>query len=385
MWYIYQGIITAVLSILAVNLILNLRALHRLGKDDGELPQPLPLISILIPARNEERNIAACVESLLKQDYPSFEILVLDDSSSDNTAAIIESMAAGDPRVRLLRGKPLADGWAGKPFACTQLAAAARGDWLLFTDADTVHAPNMLSSALAYSHSHKLSLLSGFPMQRTVSFSQRTVIPVIYFILLSLLPLWWLQGLSKPRPGFAFGQFLFFKADDYRAMGGHEVVRSRIVEDLWLGLETVRRGKRQGAVDLSQVVTCRMYTGLGELYHGINKIFYSMTSLSPLLFTLAIIVGAGLFLTPFALVAGHFIPILPDWGWSTVIALQVALILLMQLLIDLRFNQSRRYFILHPAGISFLVLCCFRGVISRLTGAGVEWKQRHYSHDSRVK
>ena len=385
MWYIYQGIITAVLAILAVNLILNLRSLHRLGKDDGEPPATLPLISILIPARNEERNIAACVESLLKQDYPSYEILVLDDGSSDNTAAIIESLAATDSRVRLLRGKPLADGWAGKPFACAQLAAAARGAWLLFTDADTVHAPNMLSSALAYSHSHKLSLLSGFPMQRMVSFSQRVVIPVIYSILLSLLPLWWLQGLKKPKPGFAFGQFLFFKADDYRAMGGHEVVKSRIVEDLWLGLETVRRGKRQGVVDLSQVVACRMYTGLGELYHGLNKIFYSMTSMSPLLFILAIIVGAGLFLTPFALVAGHFIPILPDWGWSTVIALQVALILLMQLLIDLHFHQSRRYFILHPAGISFLVLCCFRGVISRLTGAGVEWKQRHYSHDSSVK
>jgi chlorobactene glucosyltransferase len=385
MWYIYQGIITAVLSILAINLILNLRSLHRLSKDDGEPPETLPLISILIPARNEERNITACVESLLTQDYPSFEILVLDDDSSDNTAAIIESLAAADSRVRLLRGKPLPDGWAGKPFACAQLAATARGDWLLFTDADTVHTPNMLSSTLAYSHSHKLSLLSGFPMQRTVSFSQRIVIPVIYSLLLSLLPLWWLQGLKKPRPGFAFGQFLFFKADDYRAMGGHEVVKSRIVEDLWLGLETVRRGKRQGVVDLSQVVTCRMYTGLVELYHGLNKIFYSMTSLSPLLFTLVIIVGAGLFLTPFALVAGHFIPILPDWGWSTVIAMQVALILLMQLLIDLHFQQSRRYFILHPAGISFLVLCCFRGVISRLTGAGVEWKERHYSHDSTVK
>ena len=385
MWYIYQGIITAFVAFLAINLILNLRSLHRLGKDDGELPEKLPLISVLIPARNEERNIADCVESLLKQDYPCYEILVLDDGSTDNTAAIVESMAAGDSRVRLLRGKPLPDGWAGKPFACTQLAAEARGDWLLFTDADTVHAPNMLSSALAYSHSHNLSLLSGFPMQRTVSFSQRMVIPVIYFLLLSLIPLWLLQRLKKPRPGFAFGQFLFFNADDYRAMGGHEVVRSRIVEDLWLGLEMARRGKRQGVVDLSQVVACRMYTGIGELYHGLNKIFYSMTSLSPLLFTLAIIVGAGLFLTPFVLVAGHFIPILPDWGWSTVIALQVALTLLMRLLIDLHFNQSRRYLLLHPAGISFLVLCCFRGIISRITGAGVEWKQRHYSHDSSVK
>ncbi len=385
MFYIYQGIITAILSILAVNLILNLRTLHRLGKDDGELPRTLPLISVLIPARNEERNIIACLDSLLWQDYPTYEILVLDDGSDDDTSALVEQISARHQKVRLLHGKPLPEGWAGKPFACTQLAAEARGDWLLFTDADTVHAPNMLSSALAYSQSHNLSLLSGFPMQLTVSFSQRMVIPVIYFLLLSLIPLWWLQRLKKPRPSFAFGQFLFFKADDYRAMGGHEVVKSRIVEDLWLGLETARRGKRQGVVDLSQVVACRMYTNVGELYHGLNKIFYSMTSLSPLLFILVIIVGSGLFLVPFVLVAGHFIPILPDWGWSTVIALQVALTLLMRLLIDLHFNQSRRYLLLHPAGVSFLVLCCFRGIIGRYTGSGVEWKQRHYTPDSKVK
>lgn len=385
MWYIYQGIITAVLSILAVNLILNLRTLHRLGKDDGEEPEELPLISVLIPARNEARNIIACLDSLLRQDYPSYEILVLDDSSDDDTAALVEQIAARRHRVRLLRGKPLPDGWAGKPFACKQLSEEAKGSWLLFTDADTVHAPNMLRSALIYSHSHRLSLLSGFPMQRTVSFSQRIVIPVIYFLLLSLTPLWLLQRLKKPRPGFAFGQFLFFKADDYRSMGGHEVVKSRIVEDLWLGLEMARRGKRQGVVDLTQVVTCRMYTNLGELYHGLNKIFYSMTSLSPLLFMLVLIVGTGLFLIPFVLVAGHFIPILPDWGWSTVIALQVALMLLMRLLVDLRFHQSYRYVISQPVGISFLVLCSMRGAVSRLTGAGVEWKQRRYTHDSRVK
>lgn len=385
MWYIYQGIITVFLGIFAFNLILNLRALHRLGKDDGDLPDKLPLISILIPARNEEKNIVNCLQSLLKQDYPHYEILVLDDSSGDNTVAVVGEIARRDPRVRLLRGEPLPNGWAGKPFACKQLAAEARGSWLLFTDADTVHAPNMLRSALSYSHSHKLSLLSGFPLQQTTSLSQRIVIPLIYYFILSFFPLWWLQGARKPKPGVTIGQFLFFKADDYRQMGGHEVVKSRILEDIWLGLEVVRRGKRQGVVDLSDVVACRMYTGVGELYNGLSKWFYSITSMSPVLFVLAIIGASALFLTPFVLVAGHFIPVLPDWGWSTLIAMQVVVILLMRILIDLRFQQSRLYCLSHPAGISFWVLCSLRGAIKRIAGMGIDWKERHYSPESNVK
>ena len=385
MWYIFQGAITICIALLAVNMILNLRSLHRLGKDDGEEPEELPLISILIPARNEERNITACLESLLRQDYPDYEILVLDDSSDDDTAALVEQIAARHHRVRLLRGEPLPDGWAGKPFACKQLAEEASGSWLLFTDADTVHAPNMLRSALTYSYSHQLSLLSGFPLQNATSFSQRVVIPLIYFFILSFMPLWWTQGSRKPKPGVTIGQFLFFNADDYRRMGGHEVVRSRILEDVWLGFETVRRGKRQGVADLSHVVSCRMYTGMHELYDGLSKWFYSITSVSPVIFILAIVFVSTIFLTPFILAAGHFVPLLPDWGWSMLIAMQLAVLLLMRLLIDLRFHQPRIYSISFPAGVSFWVLCSFRGAFRRISGAGIDWKQRHYTSESHVE
>ena len=166
---LYQGIIAICLTVFMVNLILNLRSLHKLGDEKEGLPEPLPLISILIPARDEESDIVPCLESLRRQDYPNYEILVLDDNSSDNTAAVVEQIAAADPRVRLLRGEPLPQGWAGKPFACHQLAAQARGSWLLFTDADTIHDPAMLRSALAYAHNNRLALLSGFPLQHAGS------------------------------------------------------------------------------------------------------------------------------------------------------------------------------------------------------------------------
>ncbi len=385
MWYLYQTIIAVILALFLLNLILNLRSLHRLGEGKLRLPRPLPLISILIPARDEESNIAGCLDSLRKQDYSNYEVLVLDDGSTDNTAAVVEEIAAADPRVRLLKGETLPEGWAGKPFACHQLAKEAGGSWLLFTDADTVHAPNMLSSALAYAHSHKLSLLSGFPLQHITSFTQKIALPIMYFILLSCCPLWWMQGSKKPKPGIAIGQFLFLRADDYRQMGGHEAVKSRIVEDMWLGFELARRGKRQGVVDLSRVVSCHMYTRSSEMWQGITRWVYSAGSLSPWLLGLLMVLGAALFFVPFVFTIGHFTPLIPDYGWSMLIVMQIGAILLMRVLVDRRFRHPQLYSISHPAGISLWLLCVVNGAIRHLTGGGVRWKERSYTSKTGIE
>jgi chlorobactene glucosyltransferase len=140
---IYQIIIAAGLVVFLLNLLLNLKSLRKPDRD-SPLPVPAPFVSVLIPARDEEANIEACLNSLRKQDYPSFEVLVLDDNSSDGTEGIVNRLAANDERIRLFRGKSLPEGWAGKPFACHQLAAEAKGEWLLFVDADTTHEPEML-------------------------------------------------------------------------------------------------------------------------------------------------------------------------------------------------------------------------------------------------
>lgn len=370
-----------------VNVILNLRALHRLGDEKGKLPEPLPLISILIPARNEESNIVTCLDSLRRQDYPNYEILVLDDNSSDNTAAVVEEIAAADPRVRLLRGKPLPRGWTGKSFACHQLAAEARGSWLLFTDADTIHAPAMLRSALAYASSNRLTLLSGIPLWRAVSFSQRVVIPIMYFILLIWLPLWWLQGSSKANGGIAIGQFLFFSASDYREIGGHEAVKSRILEDVWLGIETVRHGKRQGVVDLSQIVSSRMYEGVSDLWEGFSRWTYAVTDISPWILGVMMPAAIAFFIAPFILVAWHLLPMFTGFGWLLFLFIitQVALLLLMRVLTDRRFHQSWLYSLSHPVGISFWLACSIHGFVKRLGGGGVYWKQRDYTPGAVIK
>ena len=135
---LYQVIITTGLIFFLLNLALNLKAI-KTPRADSKVPDSKPLISVMIPARDEEANIRNCLESLQKQDYPNYEILVLDDNSIDRTAEIVSEMAAEDSRIRLFNGQPLAEGWAGKPFACHQLAQQAKGSWFLFVDADTTH------------------------------------------------------------------------------------------------------------------------------------------------------------------------------------------------------------------------------------------------------
>ena len=268
---LYQVIILACLAVFLTNLILNLKSL-KTPHADSKVPQPAPLISILVPARDEEENIRTCVASLQKQDYPNFEILVLDDNSTDATAEIVNEMAAEDSRIRLIRGEPLPEDWAGKPFACYQLAQEAKGSWLLFIDADTIHEPHMLRSVLALALEEKTSLLSGFPRQLAESLPQKIVIPVFYFIILGWLPLWWLHRARKPKPSMAIGQFFLFPRDEYWRIGGHKTVQGRIVEDMWMGIEISKRGGRHIAVDLSPVVSCNMYKDLKSAWRGLGRV-----------------------------------------------------------------------------------------------------------------
>ncbi len=381
---LYQGIIVVGLIIFLLNLTLNLRSLKTLRRDD-KVPEPAPLISILIPARDEAVNIANCLESLQKQDYPNFEILVLDDNSSDNTAAIVEEIAANDSRIQLLRGDPLPEDWAGKPFACYQLAKQAKGSWLLFVDADTTHAPYMLHSALAQAIRLKSSLLSGFPRQLANSLAQKVAIPVLYFIILSWFPLWWLQRSREPKPTLAIGQFLLFPVQEYWRIGGHEAVKSRILEDVWLGIEVSRRHGRQVAVDLSPAVSCNMYHNVGAMWEGFIKWIYSVLSLSPVALTAMMAAAYVFFLLPFYSLWRELFVVTAPTGLRTIIVSQIAIILFMRWLVDNRFKEPSISIFLHPVGLSFLFLASFCAIFRRTVGAGVRWKERLYSRESNVE
>jgi chlorobactene glucosyltransferase len=381
---LYQLIIAAGLVSFALNLILNLRS-FRTPRTDSKIPKPAPFISVLIPARDEEANIEACLESLQKQDYPNSEILVLDDNSSDNTANIVDRMAAKDNRIQLIRGEPLPEGWAGKPFACYQLARKARGSWLLFTDADTIHAPHMLRSVLALALEFRPSLLSGFPRQLATSLPQKVAIPVLYFVILSWLPLWWFQRSKDPKPSLAIGQFLLFPREEYWRIGGHKAVKSRILEDVWLGIEVNRHGGRHIAVDLSPVVSCHMYQSLGAMWEGFIKWIYSVAVLSPAALVGLMVAGYVFFLAPFYWLWNDLFVVVAPTDWRPIVIFQVATILVMRWIVANHFKEPVVSIFLHPVGFSFLFLAGLHAGLRRVVGNGVRWKKRLYGRQSGVE
>jgi len=310
---------------------------------------------------------------------------VLDDNSSDNTATIVERIAATDDRIQLIRGKPLPEGWAGKSFACHQLAEKARGSWLLFIDADTTHAPNMLRSVLSLALKLNPSLLSGFPRQLATSLPVKITTPVWYFVIMSWLPLWWLQRSKRPKPSLAVGQFLLFPREEYWRIGGHETVKSKILEDVWLGVEVNRHGGRHIAVDLSPVVSCHMYRSLGATWRGLAKSIYSVAALSRTALFGLLVAGYAFFLAPFYWLWNDLFVVATPTGWRPIVISQVAIIIVMRWLVDKRFKEPIVSTFLHPFGFAFLFLVTLYAGSRQIAGTGVRWKKRLYSRVSCVE
>lgn len=380
---LYQIIITILLLAIAVNVVFNLRALKKAEKSTTKVTNP-PLVSIMIPARNEEKNIETCIESLLKQNYENFEIIVLDDNSTDKTGVIVTEIASKDNRVRLIKGEALPQDWAGKPFACYQMAQKARGDWFLFIDADTISEPEMITSTMKIALEDKPSLLSGFPRQITKGLGQKVIIPLIYFVML-WLPYWWIQQSPKPRPALAIGQFLLFSRKSYWQIGGHTAVKSKIMEDVWLSYEINRHGGRHLTIDLSPVFSCNMYSDIGSMWEGFKKWMYSVSVLSPFVLILLLLLAYGLFLSPFlSLWHDLFIASNPA-DWRFLLIFQVVLIIFLRILVDNHFKASVISAFLHPLGFSYLIICVIYTFCQQMVGKGVRWKDRLYSQKSGIK
>jgi chlorobactene glucosyltransferase len=267
--YQHQVGIVVFLGILLVIALSNLRALRRLG---GYPPPPrFPRVSILVPARNEEDNIAACVGSLTIQDYPDYEIVVLDDDSHDDTWRLLSELATQSSRLRILKGEPLPAGWLGKHWACHQLYLAATGELLLFTDADTRHHPHATCQAVSALLDEKADLLTVLVRQEVVSWAERLLVPIIPWSIFNFVPLSLAYRLRWPVLSANVGQFMLFHREAYKAIGGHEAVRRHVVDDLALGRRAVAFGLRWRLLDGSEQIRCRMYRNYQEVREGFSK------------------------------------------------------------------------------------------------------------------
>jgi chlorobactene glucosyltransferase len=231
----------------------------------------------------------------------------------------------------------------------------------------------------------KPSLLSGFPRQLAASLPQKVAIPVLYFVILSWLPLWWLQRSKEPKPSLAIGQFLLFPREEYWRIGGHKAVKSRILEDVWLGIEVHRHCGRHIAVDLSPVVSCNMYRSLGAMWEGFIKWIYSVALLSPVALVGMIVAGYVFFLAPFYWLWNELFVVVIPTDWRAIVISQVTMILIMRWLVDNHFKEPVFSMLLHPVGFSFLFVTSLYAGSRRVIGAGVRWKKRLYGSESAVR
>ncbi len=257
---VYWTLVFIILSVMFLLLIINLLTFPRLRKPTNPTSTSIPpSISILVPARNEAHCIEACLRSLLAQTYPQLEILVLNDNSTDNTAAIVQRIIDEPPatktgRLRLLEGQPLPVGWVGKNFACQQLAQQAQGDYLLFTDADTVHEPELTAAVLTCMQHFDVKLLTAQPEFVLGSFGERLILPLLNFTIMTLLPV----ALVRLRPEASLatgnGQLLCFHRTAYEAIGGHTSVKEKILEDVLLARAVKAAGYRMIFVDALELL-----------------------------------------------------------------------------------------------------------------------------------
>ncbi|MEJ2636897.1 MAG: glycosyltransferase family 2 protein [Calditrichia bacterium] len=327
-----------------------------------------PLVSILIPARNEARNIADCLEGLLQQSYQNMEILLLDDESSDNTADIARSYCRKDRRIRLIEGRPLPSGWTGKNWACHQLSQHAGGEILIFTDADNRYHPRAVHNTLGWMQHYRLGMLSAFPQQITKTFAEKLVIPVIDILLYTLLPLWKTYRSARSSLAAANGQWIAFTRDAYQHIGGHRAVKNWMVEDI----ELSRRAKsyRLNILTLAGtgIVFGRMYRSIGEIWNGLSRSLFGLVSYRSYLF-FAI-------LTSFFLISvlPYLLLIIP--GWLPLTAAAIALNLYLRLILAIKYRHHLlESVIFHPLAVSFVIAIGINSFL-QIKQNRVFWKNR---------
>jgi chlorobactene glucosyltransferase len=271
--YLIQGLIVFQ-SVVLIIILSNGWRLHRAGRHPAL--NFFPHISVLIPARDESANIEDCVTALLRQDYPSFDVTVLDDQSSDGTGDILNRLAQTESRLHVLSGQPLPPGWLGKNWACAQLAGQAPGDLFYFTDADTHHHPSALRLAVTALEGEKADFLTGFTRQEVHSWGEKFIVPLIPWALICFTPLLLAYALRFPLLSGAVGQMMLFRRSTYQSIGGHEAIKDSVVEDLSLARRIKSNGYRWRLMDASEWISCRMYHTGQEAYAGLAKNLFAV-------------------------------------------------------------------------------------------------------------
>jgi len=260
-----------------------------------------PKVSILVPARNESHNIAESIESLANQDYPNYEVLILDDNSEDKTYETAQSTAEKYQNVSVIKGEELPQGWLGKNYACYQLSQKATGEIFIFTDADNRHSKNAVRNTVAFLEHYKLDMLSAFPQQITNTFFEKLLVVIMDVIVYSGLIFWTTKLFKSSAFSAANGQWIAIRENVYANIGGHKAVKSEIVEDVAIARLTKKMGFTMLLTAGTSIVFGKMYSSFSEIWNGYSKNTYGLTGNNTIVFLLIIFISFLVNFVPYAL------------------------------------------------------------------------------------
>lgn len=345
----------------------NIRQFKRPDAVAGETPS----ISVLIPARNEERGIVACVESVLANRDVVLEVVVLDDGSTDRTAEIVRELAARDSRVRLEVAPPLPPGWAGKQHACFALSKLAKYDTFTFLDADVRLSDTALSRMHGFLKTSGAALVSGFPRQETRTLLEILVVPLINWLLLCYLPIARMRKSLQPGLGAGCGQWFMTTRAAYQKVGGHEAVKSSFHDGIKLPRAYRAAGLMTDFCDATHDATCRMYRTAGQVWKGFAK--NAREGMAG---------NVQIWIWTLLLASGHLLPfvLLPtiDLMYDTWPLIPAACVVSLLPRIDaaVRFRQPLLGAVLHPLAVLALLGIQWYAAVRAWIGKPVGWKGR---------
>ncbi|CAF1128392.1 unnamed protein product [Adineta steineri] len=361
--------------------IVNLGYYDKPGRRKGAQSQA---VSVLIPARNEADGIAAALQAVVTTRDVEFEVVVMDDGSTDGTDAIVLALAETDKRIRLERAPPLPLGWNGKQHACWCLARVARNPILCFVDADVRLQPDCVVRMVNFLDDN--SLVSGFPQQITETSLEWMLLPLIHFVLLGFLPISRMRTTTEPGLGAACGQFIMTRADHYFACGGHSGIKLTMHDGLRLPRLFREAGFKTDIADITDLASCRMYTCASEVWNGLAKNAVEGLGAPALIVPVSALLFLGQ-IQPF-LNFGYLIYQQMN-GYSTsnglylftlftVTTTNILVAYVPRILGVIRFRQDWRGAVLHPFSIGLLLAVQWYALFRKILGCKTSWRHRAY-------
>jgi chlorobactene glucosyltransferase len=335
-----------------------------------------PMVSVLVPARNEEQNIERCLSSLRNQVYTRYEIIALNDNSTDSTLDILNRIAASDKKVRVINGKPLPDDWYGKPYALHQLTSEAKGEIMIFTDADTIHTPTSIAWAVTNMQAMKTDMISGYVGQLFLSLGEIVTVPLMFFLTGFAIPLFLNRYTKLSWFSAAIGQFIVVRKAVFDAIGGCNAFKKKTSEDIYMSRYIKNKGFNTRFLNITEHVKCRMYNGYHCAIEGIGKnIFDFLGKSTPLIFLIMFLILFFLIL-PFPLL---FICIASSSHWVWHIISVVGLHTLTWLFMFLGQRLNWWYCFLWPLMFVNLIYMGLWSWFRTISGRGFLWKDRKVS------